>query len=228
MIVIRSKRTRSILRCLIPFVLFPATAMIGFSAFAQKQYLFVTFVAAIWAILLFASGFDNRKSGAYRAVVVAVMAALCVVGRFIPFFKPVTALTIITAMYFGGECGFLVGAMAALVSNFYFGHGPWSAFQMLAWGMIGLIAGFISGWLKKSRILLLVYGALSGILYSLMMDIWTVIWYNGSLNFKLYLTAAVTAAPHTVLYALSNMVFLWLLARPFGEKLERVRIKYQV
>jgi len=99
---------------------------------------------------------------------------------------------------------------------------------MLAWGMIGLIAGFISGWLKKSRILLLVYGALSGILYSLMMDIWTVIWYNGSLNFKLYLTAAVTAAPHTVLYALSNMVFLWLLARPFGEKLERVRIKYQV
>ena len=47
----------------------------------------------------------------------------------------------LTAMYLGSEAGFLTGAMAALLSNFYFGQGPWTAFQMLAWGLIGWIAG---------------------------------------------------------------------------------------
>ena len=58
------------------------------------------------------------------------------------------------------------------------------------------------------------------------MDIWTVLWYNGSFSPALYTAALATALPYTVLYAVSNVVFLNLLSRPFGEKLDRVRIKY--
>ena len=60
-----------------------------------------------------------------RMVLVAIMTALSIAGRFIPMFKPVTAISIITGAYLGGGSGFLVGALSALLSNFYFGQGPW-------------------------------------------------------------------------------------------------------
>ena len=91
---------------------------------------------------------------------------------------------------------------------------------------VGLFAGLLARPLKKSRVFLLCYGLLSGLLFSLVMDVWTVLWYNGRFDPALWLAAMGTALPHTVLYAVSNFAFLWLLARPIGEKLERVRIKY--
>ena len=97
---------------------------------------------------------------------------------------------------------------------------------MLAFGIIGFIAGCISSLLKKQKMFLLTYGVLSGLVYSLVMDVWTVIWYNGSFNPGLYLTAVFTALPHTVLYAASNFVFIFFMANPFGDKLERIKIKY--
>ena len=66
----------------------------------------------------------------------------------------------------------------------------------------------------------------AGVAYSFIMDVWTVLWYNGSFNPALYAAALASALPYTVLYAISNVVFLNLLSRPFGEKLDRVRIKY--
>lgn len=182
------------------------------------------------ALVLFSCGFERRKTGTRRMILVAVMTALSVVGRFvfmlIPGFKPITALVVITAMYLGGEAGFLTGALSALISNFYFGQGPWTPFQMLSWGLLGLLAGFLARPLKKSRVLLSAYGVFAGVAYSFIMDVWTVLWYNGGFNAALYAAALGTALPYTVAYAVSNVIFLNLLARPFGEKLERVRVKY--
>ncbi|MBR3929867.1 MAG: ECF transporter S component [Clostridia bacterium] len=228
MIVIKNKGVRNALKILIPFIIIPALVVLSGAIFKGKQYLLISALIAIAALLLFAAGFEKKKTGSRRLVLVSAMTALCIVGRFIPFFKPITALTVITAIYLGAESGFLVGALSALLSNFYFGQGPWTAFQMLAWGMIGLIAGYLSTPLKKSRALLLIYGALSGVLFSLIMDLWSVMWYAGELNLTLYKAGLLTALPHTALYTVSNLVFLWFLARPFGEKLQRVKIKYGV
>ncbi len=161
-----------------------------------------------------------------RYVIISIMIALAVVGRFIPFFKPVAALTIISAIYIGIDAGFLVGSLSILLSNFYFGQGPWTPFQMLAFGLIGLIAAMLNEPLRKSRVFLLIFGAVSGFLLSAVMDVWTVIWYNGGFDVKLYLTAFVTALPHTILYVISNVIFLYFMAKPFGEKLERIKIKF--
>lgn len=228
MIVIKNARLRQVLRWVIPCLAIPLLVLLGATVLDAKRHLLVSFGVALLAVVLFITGFERKLTGSRRMVLVSVMTALCIAGRFIPFFKPVTALTIITAMYMGGESGFLVGAMAAVLSNFYFGQGPWTPFQMLAWGMIGLLAGWLHRPLKRSRALLLVYGVLSGLIYSLMMDVWTVLWYDGGFRWKLYLSALVTALPHTLLYSASNFIFLWFLAKPFGEKLERVRIKYGV
>lgn len=228
MIVIKNKGVRNALKILLPFVVIPLLVLLSGTVFKGKQYLFISALVAVCALLLFAAGFEKKKTGSRRLVLVSAMTALCIVGRFIPFFKPITALTIITAVYLGAESGFLVGSLSALLSNFYFGQGPWTAFQMLAWGMIGLIAGYLASPLKKTRALLLIYGALSGILFSFIMDVWSVLWYAGELNLTLYTAGLLTALPHTALYTVSNLVFLWFLAKPFGEKLQRVKIKYSV
>ncbi|MBR1555577.1 MAG: ECF transporter S component, partial [Oscillospiraceae bacterium] len=69
---------------------------------------------------------------------------------------------------------------------------------------------------------------ISGVLYSFSMDIWTVLWYAGEFDLTLYRSALVTAIPYTFSYILSNLVFLSLLKKPIGEKLERIRIKYGI
>lgn len=228
MIYIKNKTMRNIAKIAIPFFAVPILVIIGAVVFEQKRYLLVSFAIALLSLLLFAAGFEKKAIGSRRMVIAAIMTALCVVGRFIPFFKPISAITIITAIYLGSETGFLVGAFAALLSNFYFSQGPWTPFQMLSWGIIGLLAGFLSNPLRRHKALLLVYGVLSGIIYSLAMDIWTVISYSGSFNSELYTAAILTALPHMLLYSISNFVFLYFLQKPIGEKLERIKIKYGI
>ena len=228
MLLIKNKQLRNAIRIAVPFVLIPAITVIGALVFDEKKHIIISLAVAIFSLLLFAAGFEKKSTGTRRMVLVAVMTALCFAGRFIPFLKPVATLTIITALYLGGEAGFLVGALSAVLSNFYFGQGPWTAFQMMSWGLIGLFAGILSKPLLKSQILLILYGAAAGIAYSFIMDIWTVLWYNQGFNIKLYLAALVSAVPYTISYTVSNMLFLFLLAKPFGEKLQRIKVKYGV
>lgn len=216
------------LRLLIPLGLIPLTVLLGATVADERRYGIVLLCVTALVVWLFLLGFEKGTVSGRRTVLVAVLIALSVVGRMIPLFKPITAITVLSAIYLGAESGFTVGALSALISNFYFGQGPWTPFQMLAWGLIGLFAAWLSRPLKKSRTLLLIYGLLSALLFSALMDVWTVLWANPTPTPSIYLAALVTALPHTVLYALSNVIFLALLAKPFGEKLERVKIKYGV
>ena len=160
------------------------------------------------------------------------MVTLSIVGRFafsfVPHFKPVTAIVMITGMYLGAESGFLCGALSALLSNFIFGQGPWTPFQMFAWGTIGLFAALLSKLLQKSKFSLCFFGALSGVLYSLILDVSSTLWYDGAFNLSRYGALIITSLPVIAVYAMSNAVFLLLLAKPMGEKLTRIRIKYGV
>lgn len=228
MVVIRNERVRSLIRVVVPVMIIALVILAGTVSFLVKKYLLVAFAIAFLGLALFITGYERKKVGTRRMVLVAVITALCIVGRFIPFFKPITALTVLAAVYLGGEAGFLVGALSALLSNFYFGQGPWTPFQMLAWGAIGLFAGLFAKPLKNSRVFLVGFGVLAGIIYSLVMDVWTVLWYDDGFSFELYKAAIITALPHTLLYAFSNLIFLWLLAKPLGDKLGRVKQKYGV
>ncbi len=224
--VIKSGRLRCLLRILILILILPTLVAAGVLLVDEKKQLAISLAIAVPACFLFLTGFEQRRSGSRRAVITAVMTAMCVVGRFIPIFKPMSALIVIAAMYLGAEAGFTVGALCAFVSDFYFGQGPWTPFQMLGFGLVGLFAGYLAPLLKKSRTALFVYGAAAGVFYSFVMDIWTVLWYNGSFELSLYLAALVTAIPHTAVYTVSNVAFLALAARPFGRRLERISVKY--
>ena len=217
-----------LVRYSVPFVLIPLLAVMGALVLDESRHLLVSLSAAALALLLFAAGFDKKKIGTRRMVICAVMISLAFAGRFIPFLNPITAMSIITGIYMGSEAGFLVGSLSALLSNFYFGQGPWTVFQMLAWGLIGFFAGIFARPLKGSRAVLIIYGALCGVLYSFVMDIWTVLWYNRGFSWGLYLAAIVSAIPYTASYMVSNVLFLLLLFKPFGVKLDRVKTKYGI
>ena len=150
MIVIQNKNLRTMMKYVIPFVLIPVLVAISAIVFAGQRYIIISLGIAVLAILLFITGFERKNIGSRRMVITAIMTALAVFGRFIPLFKPITAICVMTAVYLGAEAGFLCGSMSVLISNIYFGQGPWTPFQMLGFGLIGLFAGYLSKVLMRS------------------------------------------------------------------------------
>lgn len=214
-------------------VLFAFTVVFGAVFSGGKSFAGTASICAFLCCVPFFLSFENRRPNAAELVLVAVMTAFSAAGRWIfsplPFFKPTAAIVIITGRHFGKEAGFMTGALSAVISNFWFGQGPWTPFQMLCWGLIGALSGIISRLDKSEKpIFLYIYGFLAGIIYSLGMDIWTVLSLNGGFSAELWLAAIISALPVTAVYCISNLLFLLILAKPLGKKLERIKTKYGV
>ncbi len=228
----RKKKKKRIISFIILCVLVPAAVVAGALLFDERRYAWVILCVTLLSCLPMFISFERNSADAKRLVMIAVMTALSVAGRFLfaalPGFKPVTAMVVITAMYFGSEAGFMTGALSAVISNFYFGQGPWTPFQMFSWGIIGLLAGLFARRLRQSRIWLSAFGVLAGVLYSLLMDIWTVFWADGYFNLTRYIAAVGSAAWFTAVYAVSNVIFLMLFAKPIGKILDRISVKYGI
>lgn len=223
---------KKVIKYLCVFLVAPFIVLCGVFFLGDRKYAFVSLALSVVACIPFFVSFEKGKNDARRIVIIAVMTALSVAGRFvfapIPFFKPVTAIVIITAIYLGAEAGFITGAFSAVVSNFYFGQGPWTPFQMFAWGLIGFLAGLLAKRLLESKVLLIIFGALSGVVFSFIMDVWTTLWADGTFNIARFIASITTAAPFTVVYMVSNVIFLLLLTKPIGRKLQRLKTKYGI
>jgi energy-coupling factor transport system substrate-specific component len=213
-------------------VLVIACIMIGVVSFRDRRYNMVSILIALLACIPFYFAYEKRRGNIRRMVILSTLIALSVIGRilvFVPGFKPVTAIVILAGMYMGAEAGFLCGSLSAILSNMFFGQGPWTPFQMLAWGSAGFIAGipFVRK-LLQNRIALSIYGGMTGIFYSFIMDIWTVLSFDGIFSISRYIVAITAAIPVTVEYAVSNVIFLWILRKPIGEKLQRIKVKHGI
>ncbi|HHY92024.1 MAG TPA: ECF transporter S component, partial [Firmicutes bacterium] len=92
------------------------------------------------ALAVFAVLYERRHESR-EVPVVAALAALAAAGRIpfaaIPNVQPTTYLVLLSGFVFGSVPGFTVGATAALASNIFLGQGPWTPWQMLAWGLAG-------------------------------------------------------------------------------------------
>ncbi len=112
-----------------------------------RHYYLISVAIICVALAVFAWRFEGRKPRAREVVVIAVLVALAVAGRaaffMVPQFKPVAALVIISGVALGANSGFLVGVLSGFVSNFVFGQGPWTPFQMIGFGLLGLLAGLV-------------------------------------------------------------------------------------
>lgn len=224
------KKHIKIINAAIMCVLVPLVVYLGAKIFNEKQYAWISLCVAILACVPFFIRFESRDNDVRRLVLIAVMVALSVVGRFVfapvPGFKPVTAMVAVTAMYFGSEAGFMTGALTAVISNFYFGQGPWTPFQMFAWGIIGFVIGLIAEPLKRSTFLLVLSGIIAGVAFSLLMDVWSTLNADGTFNIMRYFSFVVSSLQFMAIYAVSNVIFLLVLSKPIGKIFERVKVKY--
>lgn len=227
----RAVRLRTVVSIVVFFIIMPLVIYLGITVMEDRKYYLVSVILVLLACVPFFVSFERRRPQPREILTIAVMAAISVASRCLfvvtPGIKPVTAITAITGFSLGAEAGFLTGATTALVSNFFFGQGPWTPFQMFTWGMIGFVAGLLGKTGKMHRkIPLILFGIFAGIFFSFGMDIWGAISVSGMFNTEAYIAALGTALPFTIMYAVSNVIFLLLLAKPIGQKLDRLKQKY--
>lgn len=225
------KKLSFIISLIVIFLIIPLTLYAGITIFADRKYYMISIVIILLASVPFFLSFERRKPQPREILIIAVMSAISIAGRSLfvitPGFKPVAAITAITGFSLGAEAGFLTGAISALVSNMFFGQGPWTPFQMFMWGIIGFIAGLLgkTGVMHK-KIPLILFGIFAGVLFSFGMDIWGTMSLYGVFSMEAYILALTSAIPFTIVYAVSNIIFLLILAKPIREKLERINQKY--
>ena len=203
------------------------------SGVGQAALAMLVVVALVLA--LFFAGYEASRPGLRQIMPTLVLAALAAAGRIlfgpIPDFKPVTAIAIIAGATLGRRNGFMVGALAALTSNFFFGQGMWTPWQMFSMGIIGFLAGvlFRKGLLRRTLGSMCTFGAFCAIvIYGGIMNPASVLMWAGaeSLTWKTLLTYYVTGFPVDCVHAAATVFFLWVAAEPMLEKLDRIKEKY--
>ena len=130
-----------------------------------REYYYVSLAIMLAGVILFVLGFENRRPSVAELTIIAVMCAIGVVSRvsffILPQIKPLAAVVIITGISMGAESGFITGAVSAFVSNFYFGQGSWTPFQMFALGLVGFFAGILFRKVPVNRLSISIYGLVS-------------------------------------------------------------------
>ena len=224
---------RIMLLAAIIFLTIPLTIFLGTYLFNDRQFYVISMLVILQTMIPFFIIFEGRKPQARELVVVAVLCAIAVAGRaaffMLPQFKPVAAVVIIAGVAFGAETGFLVGAMTAFVSNMFFGQGPWTPWQMFAFGMIGFLAGVI---FRKGRLIprpapLAVFGGLATFLiYGGIMNPTMVLMFQPNPTIEMFILAYMYGIPFDLVHAAASVVFLALISRPMLQKLKRIKVKY--
>lgn len=223
-------KTRKLKISKLILILLPIILILGVK-FGDRNYWLISMLVIIIAIGQFFSLFEKRKPKAREIVPIAIISAIAAVGRFafamLPQFKPVAAVVIITGIAFGSEVGFLTGAISALVSNFFFGQGPWTPWQMFAFGIIGYLAGILYKHnIIKGKLSICIYGGFSGYLYGLIVNLWSIFSYGEIISRQLIISTYISSIPFDTIHALSTVLFLYILAIPIKTKMERVKMKY--
>lgn len=224
---------RTLVSVMMLLIAVPLTICFGIYFLEDRKYYFISLIIILETMFSFCMMFENRKPQAREIVVISVLCAVAVAGRtaffMLPEFKPVAAIVIISGICFGGETGFLVGSISGFVSNFVFGQGPWTPWQMFAFGIIGFVAGLVfkNGGIFKTRFSLTVFGFLSTlIIYGGIMNTASVLMMSGTVTLSMLKSAYMVGLPIDMIHALSTAFFLWFISEPMIEKLERIKIKY--
>ena len=215
-------------------VLFTLVLILGFTYLFEEAYLWLSFGFVFLAILIFLVRFERRKVEPRELVLLAVLASIAAVGRIpfasLPSVQPTTFVIIMSGFVFGAESGFIIGAVAALASNMILGQGPWTPWQMAAWGLVGLSAG----WLRNTKILTsktgrIIFGIAWGYLFGWVMNLWgflSIVQSGSPFEWKAFMVYLIGSATFDTMHAVSNVIFLLLFGEVWIKILTRFKRKY--
>ena len=184
---------------------------------SQATWQIASAVVLLAAIAAGFAWFERSRPPARIVATIAVLVAFAVIGRilFAPFpnVKPTTDIVIIAGFALGAEPGFIVGALAALVSNFYFGQGPWTPWQMVAWGLCGLFGALLARLSKgeMNRLPLSLCCAAAGLGFGVIVNFGSAVNLGGGSSvLTSYWVYQGTSLPFDIAHALGNFAFCML------------------
>ena len=221
----------TICNLLLLFVLIPGTLFLGTQLSGRWYYLTSTMMI-VEVMIPFFLAFETRRPQARELVTLAVMCALAVASRvvmLIPNFKPMTAIIMITGIALGAQSGFVCGAVGAFASTFFFSQGPWTPWQMMAYGFAGFLAGglFHKRFPLRNPAALAVWGFFTIVLViGPLLDSCTVFTVSSRITWKYALAVFTAGFAYNVQHGLACAVTLLLFAKPLLGKLERLKTKY--
>lgn len=199
--------------------------------FNYKAYLLLSFVLIAMTMIPFFARFEVRKITSREIVILAILAAIAAVSRVpfapLPSVQPTSFVIIITGLVFGAESGFIVGAVAAIVSNIFLGQGPWTPWQMYAWGMIGMTAGLLRNtWWMKQMWGKLLFGFVWGYLFGWFMNFWIIVSAIENFTWEFFVSIYIASIYFDLAHGLSNVFFLFIFSASWIRILHRFKKKY--
>jgi energy-coupling factor transport system substrate-specific component len=191
-------------------------------------------LALLAAALAGGFGWYERQHPPARVVaLVATLAALAALGRVafaaLPNVKPTTDVVLVSGFALGGAPGFAVGALAALASNFFFGQGPWTPWEMLAWGGVGIAGAGLAHLTgrRMGRVALALACGVAGLAHGAVMDFAD--WVNYSDHTAAwYVARAGTSLPFNLAHATGNVLFYLAFGPALLRALQRFRTRLEV
>ena len=218
---------------LIPLTLYGGTLMPGNILSGRSYYITGTMII-LEVMIPFFMAFEGRKPQARELVVIAVLCALAVVGRVaipIPHFKAAYAIIMLSGVAYGAQTGFIVGAVTAFASNFFYGQGPYLPWQMMAYGAGGMLMGFLFG---KNRLpgkswIMAAVGFMTVVFWvGPLLDSAVIFLVLPEITYESVMPFFVSGFPVNIIQGISTAVVIMLIGKPLLEKLERIKIKYGI
>lgn len=173
--------------------------------------------------------FEHSRPTARTVAAIAALVAFGVIGRilFAPFpnVKPTTDIVIIAGFALGFAPGWTVGVLTALVSNFYFSQGPWTPWQMLAWGLCGLLGAAVArfGVDGHRRVPFALICAAAGVMYGLIVNFGSAVNLSSGEVLHAFAIQLTTSIPFDIAHAVGNFVFFLLAGPLLIRMLERLK-----
>lgn len=193
-----------------------------------------SFLVLALALALGFAWYERSHPSSKVLALVATLAALAVVGRIafapLPNVKPTTDIVLLAGYVLGGAPGFAVGAVSALVSNLFFGQGPWTPWQMGAWGLCGLLGAGLALLTRRNlrRVPLALWCGAAGLMFGAIMDFSTWVTFSGRHTLDQYLVIAGVSLSFNLAHAIGNVVFCLAFGPALIRALERYRERLEV
>lgn len=215
----------------VPSILAVPVVLVACAANGVQAAAGLTLLVVVLCVGLSLAGYEASSPALRQVMPTATLAGLAAAGRIlfapIPDVKPVSAIAIVAGAALGRREGFMVGALAALVSNFFFGQGAWTPWQMYAWGLVGYLAGVLGGHgLFERRGVLYAYGFVSALMYGAILNGWYVIGYVEPITWPAVVAAYAAGLPWDCLHGAATVGFLAAIWVPWGARIRRVVAKY--
>jgi energy-coupling factor transport system substrate-specific component len=185
------------------------------------------------AVLLAGFGWYERSRPPSQVVaLVAALAALAIAGRIafaaFPNVKPTTDIVVFAGYALGGAPGFAVGALAALVSNFWFGQGPWTPWQMAGWGFCGIFGAALAlGGRNISRLGLAAACGFAGVVYGALLNFSLMATYGGDLSLERFGVLQARAIPFDLAHVAANVALALVAGPAMVRMLGRFRERFE-